>query len=250
MLTASQHLCSYIHYVVNEKHDNVWIAQREGRAKNSDDRTQPALIKMLSMEPRDLSPLQRLSDLHIVPLAIAYEYDPCDYLKAREMQLKRDNPDWKKTAADDVMSMKTGIMGDKGRIAYRCASCLDDKLNDMLHAINADTGHKIPQHALYEQVAAMVDNEIHRNYVIFPSNAIALHWLHELQPDDADSISGVDSSKLCKYTNEDVNRFQTYIHRQLDRIDLPSKDEPFLLRQLLTMYANPYRNYLYQWQNV
>lgn len=243
MLLASQHLCEYIHYVVNHKPDNVWIAQREGRAKDSDDRTQPAIVKMLAMAPRHLKPLQRLAELHIVPLAIAYEYDPCDYLKAREMQLRRDNPTWKKSAADDVQSMHTGIVGKKGRIAYRCAPCLDSLLHDMQQ--DYDNADKHTQHALYEQVAARIDHEIHRNYTIFPNNAVALDWLCDLQHDNTRYTDGVETNRICRYTSADVNSFQTYIRQQLQRIDLPQKNEHFLLCKLLTMYANPYKNYLH-----
>ena len=251
MLLASKHMCDYIHFVVGEKDDNVWIAQREGRAKNSDDRTQPALIKMLSMTPKELAPLQRLQELHIVPLAIAYEYDPCDYLKAREMQLRRDCPDWKKSAADDVLSMKTGIMGYKGRISYTCAPCMDNTLQAMWEAENAaDNAYREKEHAVYEKVAALIDKEIHRNYTIFPSNAIALQWLTELQQDTTDYTRGVDRQRLCQYTEKDMETFRQYIQQQIDLIDLPEKDDPFLLEQMLTMYANPYKNYLYQWQQA
>ena len=81
------------------KHDNMWIAQSEGRAKHSDDRTQPAILKMMAMGGANGSVVDKLSGLHIVPLTISYEYDPCDYLKAKEFQLKRDIPGWKKKAA-------------------------------------------------------------------------------------------------------------------------------------------------------
>ena len=112
MLMASKRLSDYMHFVIAEKNDNIWIAQREGRAKNSDDRTQEAILKMMTMGGEG-NIAERLKALHIVPLAISYEFDPCDWLKAREMQLKRDVADWKKGPMDDVISMKTGIMGYK-----------------------------------------------------------------------------------------------------------------------------------------
>ena len=103
MLAASRLLAEYMHFVISEKNDNVWIAQREGRAKDSDDRTQPSILKMMAMGGEG-TPLERLRQLHIVPLAISYEYDPCDILKAKEFQCKRDNPAWKKTAQDKVQT--------------------------------------------------------------------------------------------------------------------------------------------------
>ena len=107
-LVSSKELSRYIHFVITQKHDNVWIAQREGRAKDSNDMTQESIIKMLSMGGTG-SIKESLSDLNIVPLTISYEFDPCDFLKAREFQLKRDNPDYKKTRDDDIFSMKTGL---------------------------------------------------------------------------------------------------------------------------------------------
>ena len=161
MLVASKRMAEYMHYVINEKNDNVWIAQREGRAKDSNDRTQPAILKMMAMGGTG-TPAERLGQLHIVPLTISYEFDPCDFLKAREFQLRRDNPDWKKGKNTDVESMQTGIMGFKGHIHYHCAPCIDD----FLQQLPADT----PKTEFFDIVSAHIDNEIHRNYRIYPVN--------------------------------------------------------------------------------
>ncbi len=158
-LMASRTLAEYIHYVRTVKNDNVWIAQREGRAKNADDRTQPAVLKMMAMGGSG-SVVERLKSLCIVPLAISYEYDPCDYLKAREMQLKRDVEGWKKSAADDVHSMRTGILGQKGHIHYQAAPCI----NAWLDTLDPDT----PKTEIFDIVAQHIDREIHRNYRIYP----------------------------------------------------------------------------------
>ena len=108
MLKASKRMSEYIHFAVARKNENVWIAQRQGRAKNSNDLTQPAILKMMAMGGEG-TVAERLQALHIIPLAISYEYDPCDYLKAREYQLRRDVQFWKKTAEDDIESMLVGI---------------------------------------------------------------------------------------------------------------------------------------------
>lgn len=155
MLAKSRRLSEYMHFVIKEKHDNVWIAQREGRAKDSNDRTQPSIIKMMAMGGEG-SVVERLLQLHIVPLAISYEYDPCDYLKAREFQLKRDVKGWTKTKADDVLSMQTGIMGYKGHIHYHCAPCIDG----WLRLLDPD----MPKGELFDAVAKHIDREIHSNY--------------------------------------------------------------------------------------
>lgn len=226
MLLASKRLSEYMHFVIQEKNDNVWIAQREGRAKDSDDRTQPSILKMMAMGGTG-TPVERLMQLHIVPLSISYELDPCDFLKAREFQLRRDNPEWKKGKDDDVVSMSTGIMGFKGHIHYHCAPCIDEYLQQL----PADT----PKTEFFDIVAAHIDSEIHRNYRLYPSNYIAADML-------ADGNNTF--AEQGKYTAADRQQFEAYLQGQLEKIDLPDKDIPFLRERMLTMYANPLRNHL------
>lgn len=224
MLAASRLLAEYMHFVISEKNDNVWIAQREGRAKDSDDRTQPSILKMMAMGGEG-TPLERLRQLHIVPLAISYEYDPCDILKAKEFQCKRDNPAWKKTAQDDIDSMRTGIMGYKGEIHYHCAPCIDSWLD----TLSAD----MPKNDLFEAVARHIDKEIHRNYRLFRSNFIA-----------ADLLSG-EQRFATHYSPEERAAFlHGYLNPRIDQIQIPQKDENFLRERMLTMYANPLLNHL------
>ena len=123
-LAASQLMSRFIHFAVTQKKENIWLAQREGRAKDSDDRTQEAVLKMLAMGGD-------LKELNIVPLTISYEYDPCDYLKAQEFQQKRDNPGFKKSRQDDLDNMKTGIFGYKGRVVYRTATPVNTWLDEL-----------------------------------------------------------------------------------------------------------------------
>lgn len=126
MMRSSALMSRYIHYAVTQKRENIWIAQREGRAKDSSDHTQDAVLKMLGMGG-DGTPVDSLRELNIVPLTISYEYDPCDYLKAQEFQQKRDNPSFKKSKQDDLDNMKTGIFGYKGRVHYHCAQPVKDE---------------------------------------------------------------------------------------------------------------------------
>lgn len=209
MLSNSKELSGYMHDVVSTGRDNVWIAQREGRAKDSDDRTQTSILKMMAMAGEG-SIIDRLKALHIVPLAISYEADPCDYLKAQEFQQKRDNPDWRKTKADDVLSMRTGIMGWKGHVVYRAAECIDPWLDTLDPAM--------PKTELYETIARHIDRGIHSRYEIFPANRAA---------------AGEEPSEA----------FEGYIAGQLAKISIAGKDEAFLRERLLTMYANPLRNH-------
>ena len=227
MLAASKRLSEYMHFVIGCKHDNVWIAQREGRAKDSDDRTQPSILKMMAMSgalPASTGDgvVERLKALHIVPLAISYEYDPCDFLKAREFQLKRDIAGWKKSKADDVESMRTGIMGYKGQVHYHCAPCIDEWLDTL--------PPDMPKGAMFDAIAEHIDQEIHRHYRIFATNRVA---------------AGAEA------TEEEKASFRSYLDGQMAKIaSHPANsaagfvpDEPFLRECLITMYANPFRNY-------
>ena len=223
MLMASKKMAEYMHFVIKEKNDNIWIAQREGRAKDSDDRTQPSILKMMAMGGEG-TPLERLMQLHIVPLTISYEFDPCDYLKAAEFQLKRDVQGWKKSAADDVNSMRTGIMGYKGRVHYHCAPCIDEFIRNL--------SPEIPKTKVFDVIAGYIDDEIFRNYRLYPNNYIAL-----------DTLEGTEAH-ADKYSAEDKAMFHKYLQGQLAKIDIPDKDGEFLMERMLTMYANPARNHL------
>ena len=221
MLLSSKRLSDYMHLVIAQKHDNVWIAQREGRAKDSNDRTQESIIKMMVMGGEGTL-VERLKGLHIVPLAISYEYDPCDFLKAQEFQLKRDIADWKKGHMDDVVSMQTGIMGYKGHIHYDAAPCIDAWLD----TLDPD----MPKADFFKAVATHIDEEVFRRYRLYPSNYVAL-----------DELEGT-TAHADRYTAEQKAQFDGYIAQQMAKIQLPDKDEAFLRERLLTMYANPARN--------
>lgn len=218
MLMASKRLSEYMHFVIAEKNANVWIAQREGRAKDSNDRTQEAILKMMVMGGEG-SIIDRLKQLHLVPLAISYEYDPCDYLKAAELQARRDNPSWQKGPMDDVTSMQTGIMGYKGYIHYQCADCIDSYLD----TIPADT----PKTELFRLIADHIDRQIFAGYRLYPNNYVALDLLHG------------DSAHASHYTAEDKAQFEAYLKGQLDKIEMEDKDDAYLREQMLKMYANP-----------
>jgi hypothetical protein len=215
-LAASQLMSRYIHFAVTQKKENIWLAQREGRAKDSDDRTQDAVLKMLAMGGV-------LQELNIVPLTISYEYDPCDYLKAQEFQQKRDNPAFKKSRQDDLDNMKTGIFGYKGRVVYRTAAPVNTWIDEL---------KDLPKTEYYKAVAERMDKEIHRGYELFPCNYVAL-----------DELNG-NTANAAHYTNADKQRFENYLAGQIAKIKLDNKDESFLRERILTMYANPLINKL------
>jgi hypothetical protein len=223
MLEVSAHLSKYIHFAIKDKHESVWIAQREGRAKDSDDRTQESLLKMLGMGGNN-DFIDNIKELNIIPVSFSYEYDPCDYLKAEEFQQKRDNPEFKKSQADDLLSMETGLFGYKGNIHFQFGC----PINPLLEQLDAS----LPKNELVAQVASIIDKEIFFNYKFYPGNYIAY-----------DRLWGKDYF-VNKYSGEDIKIFDAYLSKQLERVELENKDIPFLTEKILEMYANPVKNQL------
>jgi len=224
ILESSQLLSAYMAYTINEKQQSIWLAQREGRAKDSNDRTQESLLKMLNMSGK-LSIAENLASLNICPVSISYEFDPCDYLKAKEFQQKRDNPDFKKAPKDDLINMQTGVMGFKGKVVYT----LNGGVKDEIIEIGASITNKTE---LYAAIAQLIDNKIHTGYTIFKVNKIALDIL-----ENSKQFEG-------EYSLIEKLDFERYLEKQIDKIDLANRDDDFLMRKMLEMYANPLRNQL------
>ena len=220
LLESSRRMSRYMHYAIREKHENIWIAQREGRAKDSSDHTQESLLKMFAMEGEG-DVIDRLKELNIVPLSISYEYDPCDYLKAKEFQLKRDDPSYRKSKQDDLDNMKTGIFGKKGRIHYEVMPCINSWIDEL---------RSLPKTEVFGEVARRIDRQIHAGYRLFPGNYVA-----------ADLLSGT-AAHAKAYTEQEKAAFECYLQSRIDMIQVDDKDEAFLRERILTMYANPVLN--------
>ena len=203
-LENAKQLSAYIR-MLREQGKSIWLAQREGRAKDSNDLTQASVLHMLTLGDDDF--FANVKALNICPVSITYEYDPCDYLKAREMQLKRDNPKWRKRAKDDVESMTTGIRGYKGRVVYRLTPSINPEV-DALLAAHPEL-RTAPNHDQLQAVCDIIDRHIHLGYEIFER--------------------GTD--------------FDAYIESRLAKIEIPNKDEAFLREKLYEMYNNPVINY-------
>lgn len=223
MLEVSGTLSAYIHHTIKETKESVWIAQREGRAKDSDDRTQGSVLKMLNMGGnKDL--LTNLMELNIVPVAISYEFDPCDFLKAKEFQLKRDNPDYVKSQRDDLLAMETGILNDKGRVHFTLGTPINEALSHL--------DRNLEKVELIAAIARTIDKEIYKHYRFYPCNYVAYDLLTGTK-----RFSG-------NYGPKDKKQFEEYLQTQLDKIVIPNKDESFLRAKLLEMYTNPLKNHL------
>ena len=203
-LENAKQLSAYIREL-RQRRKSIWLAQREGRAKDSNDLTQASVLHMLTMNTDDL--FDAVKALNICPVSITYEFDPCDYLKAREMQLRRDNPKWKKRAKDDVESMVTGIRGEKGRVIYRLTPSINPEIDAMLAA--HPEYRELPLHDQLQHVCDIIDHHIHQGYEIY----------------------------------ERGTEFDAYIKSRLAKIELPNKDEAFLREKLYEMYNNPVINY-------
>lgn len=223
MLEASARMSRYIHFAVTQKQENIWIAQREGRAKDSNDRTQDSVLKMLAMGGNG-DVIDSLKELNIVPLSLSYEYDPCDFLKAQEMQLKRDLEGFKKSQQDDLVNMQTGIFGYKGRIHFQTGPCINNELEAL---------RGLPKVEIFTKVSEIIDRYIHRNYRMYPANYIA-----------CDMLNG-NTTMAEHYTAEDKAKFEAYLEKKISLINIPDKDIDFLRERILTMYANPAINHLH-----
>lgn len=227
MLEVSKHLSAYIHYAVNEKKSSVWMAQREGRAKDANDKTQESVLKMLSLAPEGGNFIDNLKDANVLPVSISYEYDPCDYLKAQEFQLKRDVPGFKKSKRDDLFSMETGILGDKGQVYIHFGKNINDSL-DKIREVESDKRVQV------EMACKAIDHQIYSNYKIFPCNYIAYEMLYN------------ENRFNDKYTSQDKEKFEAYLEKQLDKVEIPKKDQDinFLKSKILEMYSNTLKNHM------
>lgn len=210
---------AYIRSTITERNQSIWIAQREGRAKDSNDRTQESLLKMLALSGEG-NFKQNIDSLNLCPLAISYEYDPCDYLKAKEFLQKKLDANFKKSPADDFQNMKQGVLGYKGRIHYHFCGKLDFEKISLPENKNEQVA----------EIAKFIDREIHLGYRIFDINRVAYDLL-------------LGSEKYAKtYSAEKKKEVENYFSERVKMVDLPEKDEEFLRRKLLEMYANPLIN--------
>ena len=179
---------------------------------------------MLAIGGQSDNIIDNLMELNIMPVAISYEYDPCDYLKAKEFQQKRDDPNFVKSQRDDLLSMETGILCNKGRVHFT----LTRPINEMLAEIDRNQD----KNALVAETANIIDREIYKNYRFYPCNYVAY-----------DLLAGTRRFQ-DHYSLKDKKQFESYLQGQVDKVDLENKDEAFLRTKILEMYSNPLKNHL------
>lgn len=216
----SVNLSNYIKDLIGNDEASVWLAQREGRAKDGNDNTQQGVVKMLSMAKEgDL--IEHFKSLNIVPITITYEFDPCDILKTQEFIEKQHNPDFKKTFKQDVQNMLIGIQGNKGRTHFH----FDAVLNEQLETLTA----KRPKEQL-SAITALLDKVIQGNFRLFEINYIA----HDI-------LSNA-STYQDKYTKADYAFYKKEFEEKLSIFN--ESDYESAKQYLLGIYANPVINYI------
>ena len=220
MLVSSRHLSSYIRQMITKGGDSVWIAQREGRAKDGNDVTQPALLKMLNMSNGN-GFFEGFKELRIVPMAISYEIEPCGNEKVAELKKRQSDPNFQKTEKDDMMSMVSGLSNQKGRIHIQFGKQIDEEI--LL---------QIAKEPLINErlklLAEKIDKEIYRNYRLFPNNYIAYDLYF----------------KTTKYASQysDTQKV-SFIELTHQRLQLVNEDIADSMVLWLKMYATPVFNH-------
>jgi len=219
VIEASKTLSAYINHTLKEKKQDIWIAQREGRAKDGFDKTTPGLLKMFGMCSDD-DLLTHLISLNITPVAISYEYDPCDYLKIPELLKKHNGEEYIKAPNEDNQHMVLGMKGYKGNIHIHFGEPIN---NDILKFKEIKNKNE-----LLKLIAEVIDEKIYQHYHLFPTNYIAYDLLNNKNEFENN------------YTKADKEKFEAYIEKRLENF----KGNELAKEIFLKMYANPVMNKL------
>jgi hypothetical protein len=207
-LAAAKLLSEYIHHSLKNDNKHVWIAQREGRAKDGIDATNPAIISMLTLnKPKDQDFAEYVADLRIVPLSISYEFDPCDVAKAKELTRAEQEGTYDKPDNEDMQSIVSGITGEKGKVNVHFGKLVGSQCNNA------------------KEVSAYLDSEILAGYQTFSTSLAALQILEQV-PDNA-------NNEYKQSEVSDINKAKAHLTARLAMLN---EDEQ---QKLLQMYANP-----------
>ena len=221
----SQHLSDYIRYLIREN-KSVWIAQRNGRTKDGNDKTDHGLINMFSMSGDRKNLVPNLAELNITPIATSYEYEPCAMMKARESYIKERDGVYVKKPMEDMDSIVSGIKKKKGTM--NIAICPTITYDDLKPYEGAD------KHEIVAVVSDMIDKRIYANYRLYPNNYIASDWL-----------SGSCTFKKY-YTEKEKDTFKAYCDKIFSKLyeELGTEAEKRFTEILLGIYAIPVENKL------
>lgn len=211
-LAAYQTLSAYINHSITRDNTSIWIAQAEGRAKDGDDRTDSAILKMFHMSRKDEAFADVMRELHVVPVSICYEYDPCDQAKARELSIRASTGSYTKAQGEDDQSIATGITGHKGRVHIT--------FSPEITAPDEDA----------RQLAQRIDAAILGNFRLFPVNHLA--WEMWEGRDESLQVPAVETL----FASGELASARAEWQRRLDAC--PAEYRPWLILQ----YANPVQN--------
>ena len=211
-LAAYQLLSAYINHSIRNDCQSIWIAQAEGRAKDGDDRTDSAILKMFHMSRKNEPFAEVIQSLNLTPVSISYEYDPCDQAKARELYIRATTGTYSKAAGEDDTSIANGITGYKGRVHVNFSTPVSEPFEDS------------------KLLASEMDRHILSGYRLFPA-----HYLAYAQWSDADPQLQVPLAAQV-FPAEELAKAQEEWQRRLDAC--PVEHRPDLVLQ----YAKPVRN--------
>lgn len=214
-LKAAKYLSSYIRHVLCDEKSSVWIAQREGRAKDGRDKTNSAVVGMIALSKPKTQPLgEYIESLNIVPVSISYEWDPCDLAKSRELYLLKTEGSYQKGEHEDVESIAAGINGYKGRIHLTYGDVITGEFKGT------------------DEVAAEIDRQVLANYRLHPSNCLAYQLLTGQAPEVHIGLNNT------RFVAEDYPAEAAELQRRLQGLNDDQRDI------LLASYANPVRAHL------
>ena len=230
MLLHSKRLSAYIRKTIVEENTSIWIAHKEGRSKDNDDRTANGLLKMLTMHGEGTIE-DKLHSLNILPTVVSYEYDPCDLFKVLELLSIKQTGEYKKQKGEDFKSMMKGLTGHKGGVNIAVGTVLKRRIEALKDIDNKNDKIKM--------LAAAIDRQMHDIYKLWPSNYIAYDLLH-----------GTRKYKE-HYTNLQRIAFRNYVRSKVIQMSIFQKKLPIregfnkmVKELLLQMYANPVINKL------
>ncbi|WXL27945.1 1-acyl-sn-glycerol-3-phosphate acyltransferase [Ectopseudomonas mendocina] len=214
-LAAYQLLSAYINHSILNDGQSIWIAQAEGRAKDGDDRTDSAILKMFHMSRKDEPFAEVIDSLRLIPVSISYEYDPCDLAKARELYIRATTGSYTKAQGEDDLSIAQGITGYKGRVHIH---------------FNEQARHNLEDSKL---LATEVDREILTGYRLFPVHYLAYAMWAERDP----ALNVPAASEL--FPAQELEKAEAEWKRRLD--SCPAEQQPYLVLQYATPVRNQYR---------
>jgi len=214
-MAAYQLLSAYINHSIRNDCQSIWIAQAEGRAKDGDDRTESAILKMFHMSRKDEPFAEVIRSLNLTPVSISYEYDPCDQAKARELYIRATTGSYTKAPGEDDVSIAKGITGYKGRVHVNFAAPLSDEFEDT------------------KVLATEMDRQILEGYRLFP-----VHYLAYAQWSDADPQLQVPGAAQV-FAADELAKAEAQWQERLDAC--PAEHRPYLVQQYATPVRNQYR---------